>query len=373
MGALKELHIVVQGSCSSIVRFIDAVPAILKECKRLGYKPFFYEVAAEKCPDLSEKGVKAALVLGYTDGFLGRILPSLLEQGIHPIVVGNDFDGVGCSSVYYDRRATVSGILDYFRANERTKTALFGINTNAHSDIQRLSAFRERLGQSADKAVFYNNGSLQQAAADFAKRAHEYDSVVCANDMAAAILLCELSHVGVTVPDDLFVCGSGNTQLTGYTTPPLTSVSTDYSEVGKTAVIAYGLLQSMPSNTSARIAVEGVMNVRESTAMCPPTQGKRGNNMLSCPLEAKMKFVTDCDVVALDRINQALSQCDRTDLAILRAISSGKSRSDAAFDLYIGETTLRYRMEKLCRAAQCKDNSEFFALLKRYNIQVKEH
>ncbi len=83
-------------------------------------------------------------------------------------------------------------------------------------------------------------------------------------------------------------------------------------------------------------------------------------------------LINHSDVVALDRINRALSRCEDIDLAILRKSCAGSSRRGIAFEQYIGETTLRYRLEKICRAAECKDNAELFALLRQFDIHIKE-
>lgn len=370
MRSSKALHVILQSTCSFAIDLIDAKPAIEAECEKLGYKAVFHEVDNGNFSDFSgNDGVRAALVLSYSESFLRRILSILKQQDVHPIIVGNDTDTVGCSSLSFDRRKAVLNVIDYFRQNGRSKTALFGINPNASSDLQRKAAFMQKLGENAENAIFFNNGSLQQTAEDFLAVAKEFDSVICANDIAAALLIREAHRKGLRIPDDLFICGSGNTYLAEHTLPTMTSVSLDYSEVGRSAVQLYDFLESMPRHSCARFAVDSVIHVRESTAALPFSP--RFNDTYSpSEFSTKLNFINDSDVVALDRINRALSKCDAIDLAILRKTCEGHSRSEVAFELYIGETTLRYRLEKICRAADCKDNAELFALLRRFDIQV---
>lgn len=370
MRSPKALHIISQNTRSFTIDLIDAAPAIQAECEKLGYKAVFHEVEGEEFSGFSGNvDVRAALVLGYSEHFLRRIVSVLKQDDVHPIIVGNDTDIVGCSSLSFDRRKAVLNVIDYYRQNGRSNTALFGINPNASSDLQRKAAFTEKLGDKAESAIFFNNGSLQQAAKEFLKTVNAFDSVICANDMAAAVLIREAHRIGLLLPDDLFICGSGNTYLAEHTLPTLTSVSLDYSEVGRSAVQLYDFLEGMPSHSCARFTVDSIIHIRESTATLPFSP-QHTETYLSSDFSAKLNFVNDSDVVALDHINRALSKCDDIDLAILSKGYQGISRSDIAFELYIGETTLRYRLEKICRAADCKDSTELFALLRQFDIQI---
>lgn len=371
MRGSKVLPVILQNTCSTAIDFINAKPAILKACEKTGRRAEFYEIGAPDIPQLSLKGLRAVLVLGYSEEFLRSVLTELSRQKVHPIVLGADPDAVACSSLTFDRKKSVFSVIDYFRQNGRTKTALFGINANASSDLQRVAAFTEKLGNRAESDVFYNRGSIRQAAEEFLEQAERFDSVVCANDMAAAILILEALKKGIRIPDDLFVCGSGNTHLAQRTAPTLTSVSLDYSEVGKMAVHLYDFISQMPEHSCVRFAADGVIHVRESTGMRPVMPQAPDAEPAAAP-RIRFNFVNDRDVVALDRINRALSKCDPIDLAILEKSRAGLSRAEIAFELYIGESTLRYRMDKICRAADCKDSTEFFSLLKQYNIQIKE-
>ena len=51
--------------------------------------------------------------------------------------------------------------------------------------------------------VFWNRGSLKECYEAFFPHVCRFDSVICANDIAAAALLDQLKKDGVTVPKEI--------------------------------------------------------------------------------------------------------------------------------------------------------------------------
>lgn len=92
---------------------------------------------------------------------------------------------------------------------------------------------------------------------------------VCANDFVAIDLLHVLRKAGISVPDDVYLCGFDNTSESRMVTPPLTTIHI-YSEVmGRCA--AYLLLSRIqdPSMNFRTVHTETMVLLRESTNDSP--------------------------------------------------------------------------------------------------------
>lgn len=361
MSPKQTLTVVVQADAGSALRFLDARSAISAECERYGVTLRFLESETGALPPIGAQAGAFVPVVGYTEAFLTRALACLREQGLRGLVVGLDLPGSECSSICSDRGKSVRMLMAYFRRAGRTRTALFAVNRRALSDRQREETFLREGGRRED--VYDNPGSLARCcdAFDFAR----HDSVICANDMAAVMLLARMREKGLD-PAALYVAGFGNTYLSQFTRPALTSVGMDYAEAGRLAVRLCRFLQKQPAGVSVRLQTDVRLFVRASTGNLPfsgetPPPEASGE-------ERGLRFVNDGDVLALDRINHTLSRCDEIDLSILAALDRGAKREEIAAELHIGLTTLRYRLNKLRDRLGVRGPAAVLALLKQYGM-----
>jgi DNA-binding LacI/PurR family transcriptional regulator len=92
-------------------------------------------------------------------------------------------------------------------------------------------------------------------------------AVLCFNDIMALGLVSRLLAVGVRVPERISVCGWGGTQLAGYSTPPLTTVSMPLQDLGRIAVEELLLRQvpPAPGDPGAHLLLDVTLEVRATT------------------------------------------------------------------------------------------------------------
>jgi LacI family transcriptional regulator len=67
-------------------------------------------------------------------------------------------------------------------------------------------------------------------------------AIVCASDYLALGVLNAAKENGIEVPDDLSIIGFGNTPMTGFLDPPLTTMSVDLARIGSRAARMLGSL-----------------------------------------------------------------------------------------------------------------------------------
>ena len=92
-------------------------------------------------------------------------------------------------------------------------------------------------------------------------------AIVCSYDKLAARVLTPLDEIGIRVPEDLSVVGFDDIPLSRYTSPPLTTVRQNRTELGKSAFYALtSLMNSVPIST---LLLHAELIVRQSSGQAP--------------------------------------------------------------------------------------------------------
>jgi DNA-binding LacI/PurR family transcriptional regulator len=112
-----------------------------------------------------------------------------------------------------------------------------------------------------------------QATRTLLDRVDRPTAIVYANDLMAIAGLSVALEYGINVPGQLSVTGFDNTELTGYVTPPLTSVRTDPFGWGRTA--ARALLDLIDGRSVGDIPTEPAQLVVRASTAPPPKPARR--------------------------------------------------------------------------------------------------
>lgn len=98
-------------------------------------------------------------------------------------------------------------------------------------------------------------------------------AIVCSHDKLASSVLLHLDEIGIRVPEDLSVVGFDDIPLSRYTSPPLTTVRQNRTELGKSAFYALtSLMNSVPIST---LLLHAELVVRQSSGAAPNTPLKK--------------------------------------------------------------------------------------------------
>lgn len=91
-------------------------------------------------------------------------------------------------------------------------------------------------------------------------------AIFCANDVMAVSFMAKASEYGIKVPNDLALAGFDDLPLCEFVHPPLTSIKTDYTLLGKKAL---GILKSKLNGDDRQMGIQSLIPVsiskREST------------------------------------------------------------------------------------------------------------
>ncbi len=305
----------------------------------------------------------AVIVVGSLCDWLRRMAALLKERSLCYVLAAPSPlpDGTACC-VSMDYAAGVRHLMRYLKLAGRTKAALVGVYRNSLSDLRKQEAF---VSESAPEHVYFSAGDVAGCCREFIDRIACYDSVICANDFVALRLMRALREANVAVPEQLYVTVIGESILSAMVTPGITTLALDCRAVGRSAVRLCALLRKNPSISSLNALLEGELTVRASTADFPD-----GAKNLPMPTSSasthEALFGEDDGVRELLRIENLMSNLAEVDRRILAALARGLTYAEASTALFIGESTLKYRLRRMMTLCAANDRSDMLELVNRY-------
>ncbi|WP_208004323.1 LacI family DNA-binding transcriptional regulator [Labedella populi] len=154
----------------------------------------------------------------------------------------------------------------HLRSLGRTRIATIAGPRDTSGGIQRLTGFREELGEAFDADLVehgdYSRRSGRAAMAALLERAPDIDAVFAANDLMAAGALAELAERGITVPGRIAVGGFDDAAVAVETTPALTTMRQPFDRISQEMVRL--LLEVIAGEKPARMTLPTDLVVRDS-------------------------------------------------------------------------------------------------------------
>ena len=196
----------------------------------------------EQALALCARQAGVALILSASTRWALSVADSLWKAGVHPLLVGSQFPS-GCgpySSVSLNHMESAAMMTRYLIDGGRRHPVFFGLNPASLPDSLKRAGFLQALADAGiperEDSVVVNRGSIDNAADRLMDGGLSADAILCANDVAAAVLLRRLFPRGVREEKDPFVAGFGDTAVGRLMKPSLTTATLDYALAGMKAV-----------------------------------------------------------------------------------------------------------------------------------------
>jgi DNA-binding LacI/PurR family transcriptional regulator len=94
---------------------------------------------------------------------------------------------------------------------------------------------------------------------------HQVDSVICANDLTAAMLMHTLDNLGIRIPEEVRIVGIDDVRYASLLRVPLTTVHQPCRAIGRNAVLAMVERLGNPQMPSRDIRLQGHLVIRTSS------------------------------------------------------------------------------------------------------------
>lgn len=327
----------------------------------------FYEL--DEVP-VSEKARKPIVVFCNSERRSLSILQALCQKNYHPIFVAGRMTVLGYpySNVSIDYRDACYRMTKMLLLSDPSPIAFLGFNRDSIPDKLRLQGFElavEELG--VESRIISNHGDVRSCIDEFWHCRTQYKNILCVNDFYAVLLLQRLKREGVDV-SEYQICGFGNTALSEYSVPSITTAEINYEMAGRSAVELYTILEKMQNLEAVTLTVDTEIYVRNSTRhVTSEDVDVKKPDISQSPIE----FYQDPSVKELDLIDRMLSACDDVDLKILSGLLRGESYNEICEQTFTSLNTVKYRIKKMISNANVENKNELIRRIKEYGLYIR--
>ena len=265
------------------------------------------------------------------------VITQLNKNGIKPILICNQSENLsGCiySSVCSDINASMKNLLDTLKTKDKTRIALYGINTDSISDISRVDSLLNWRGEHFETMrIFNNNGSLQNCFDEFYAHIDEFDAAICANDFAAVSLVRNLEKTSPDKLKDFYIISCAKTQISNYYNNHILSLNMNFEQYGKAAVYIYNALNK---HTYLSEMTVKVLWSFESQNIIPNTK--------SISLQLKPSedlFYKDAELSEMLVVDKLLESADEVDKNIIDGLLNNNTIEQIAENCFLTTSAIK--------------------------------
>jgi DNA-binding LacI/PurR family transcriptional regulator len=222
---------------------------------------------------LQERRVDGILVASSRVGDL--YLSVMAEMRVPIVLINNQHEGQLVYSVSVDNENAARSAVRHLTELGHKRIAYLGDRFGSHSDRERLAGYQSALedaGIPFQPEMVMEGDSTPEGAAPAVRHLLSLTprptALFCYNDMTSLGALRAAADLGIQVPERLSIVGFDDLFFSSYLQPPLTTIHQPRREMGRQATELLLELLNGEQVATKRIAVQGELMVRASTA--PP-------------------------------------------------------------------------------------------------------
>jgi len=362
----QKLFVVTEGQYSNTNWYDCVIKGLYKEASKRNL-----QVCIRQENDLQDFPHRSIVVLlGSSLPFISSCINTCLKCDLRPLVAGFEIyqNNLKVSYVTINRRMAMAEMVRNLISCGANKIALFGVNSSIQTDMLRYEGWLNTCrayGIPADETdVFYSDTGLKNCLNNFLSSYTRYDAVACTNDYHAVSLLAELVKMNISIPDDMMITGFGNTLLSRYTSPALTTVALNLHEVGIQVVELFRTLQKNPELLSCSATLNSQIITRETTKK--PVIPLETKIIFPDNIGAAFEPTYEKDLKTVYSLENVISGLDEIDEKILRGLFNNLSYDALSESLYLSETAFKYRLQKLFHIAGVSSRQELTGVIAKY-------
>ena len=326
-----------------------------------------HEISLSELESYQDGPSNLIMLLSNSRSWFPQAVEAVAQKGWQIVLVSPfmDFVGTNVSYVCADLHAMVRDTCAYMRSHGKNRVALFGWLSDSTGDAVKRSAFEEFFHGHKACRVFENEGNMEKACERFYQQYSEFDAVLCCNDVAGIKLMKYLTQRGVRIPQSIWLCAIGDATVSKLIKPSITTAVLDCVSIGRQAVKLCLMLAKSPIITTVSATVAGLVEVRESTGFALLAQTGHMAPAVS-QLENISKFYSDETVKDIFDLEMLVNHCTNADFEILRLIRDGYNYNRISERMFISESTIKYRLKRMCNLAGRKTREEVVLLVGDY-------
>lgn len=315
--------------------------------------------------DCIDRELDALFIIASDREWTISAITQLNQNGIKPILICNQSEKLsGCiySCVCSDINASMKNLLDTLKTKDKSRIALYGINTDSIADISRVDSLFNWRGQYFETMqIFNNNGSLEKCFNEFFSNIDEFDAAICTNDFAAVSLVRRLLETAPEKLNDFYIISCAQTQISSYYRKYILSLNMNFDQYGKAAVYVYNALKKHTYLSEMIVKVLWSLDSNNSL-----TDTKDINLYLKSSADA---FYNDTELAEMLIVDKILKSSDDIEKKIIDCLISKCTIEQIAEECFLTTGGVKYRINKIISDSGAKNREEVISLLDKYIYQ----
>ncbi|MBE7025500.1 MAG: LacI family transcriptional regulator [Ruminococcaceae bacterium] len=241
-----NIHIVIGSAFASFdnLFYNTAIKSMMEVCMHKGYNLVLsntenYEISPLKRAVL-QKDVDGVIFL--QDVVHGAV-SELRKRGIPYVVLDAHERDEKHNSVYCDYAEVAYEAVNYLLSKGHKRIGFVGMKSITEFYESSCRGYKRALAEAGIipenawmHGVADEEESIRVCAAAMGDKARELTAVFCVTDVIAVTLMKQLSQIGISVPEDISVCGTDDVLIAQYCTPSLTTLEIDKRKMGEEAI-----------------------------------------------------------------------------------------------------------------------------------------
>ncbi len=289
----------------------------------------------------------------------------LNQKKIHPLVFGFQYLDTmyKYSSIAPNYTKSAYRLTKYMLSKNAGKTAILGYNEDSLPDRLKYTGIKYAVNEAeCEYEIFKNNGDVRLCLKEFSKKCSEISNIVCCNDNIAVMLYNEYSEL----LSDKKMCSCSGIKISEFFEKPYPVCRIDYYQAGIQLAMLYRFLIKQETIYSTVMTFD--MDFAGASDDEIPMVSPSGNEIYSI---AQVDFYGDKSFKDMEALDNMLSGCDATDIAILYDITNGSTYEKIAEKYYLAINTVKYRVKKMLDTVGADSRRSLITLLDEYGVKFK--
>lgn len=311
--------------------------------------------------DSCDSDLDTVFIIASELNWTTSIIKQLNSNGINPILLCNQYEHLpGCiyNCVCSDIDVSMKNLVNTLKTKNKSRIALYGINTSSIADISRVdSLFNWKEQHFETMQVFNNNGSLEKCFRDFDSRKNDFDAAICANDFVAVSLVRKLKESNPDFLDNFYVISCVKSKISAYYRKHILSLNMNFEQYGEAAVYIYEALKKHTYLSGMTTKVLWSLNSDKQFT-------SKHIELNAAP--SHDPFYKDTELNEMLIVDKLLDSADDIEQTIIDGLLRDDSLERIAESCFLTVGGIKYRIKKMISLCGAKDKSQMINLLKKY-------
>lgn len=304
------------------------------------------------------------LVIGYTRQWFLETCRYIKSVGGTAVAVNLSQDAnidLADATVGFDYYGATEKLISYLYALKKRKIAFLGCKGRLSLESKQ-NAFLRAAKQKGISYEVMNFSGISEQSSSFSKICENFDAVICSRNAEANHLINYLKRYKPHIADNLYVVSYGGDELSRRTGTSLTCAELNFKKLGEAAVKLHRFLYKNDTIGTVHISVPCRIIIGDSTANREVTPKNVKESARAST------YRTDNDYLMYLRAEELTRLWDQLDRQIVAELCRGKAMSHIAEEMFISQSSVKYRVKKMLDSANISDRKELVKIVQKFGL-----